>query len=85
MAKYYASNPVDGLVPLNGETLIEAIEDAANHDWKFTDGTIPIFDGSAKPIAWMDPEDCAWTLTPPATWWPAKSDSHDAREKNIRH
>ncbi|MCY3566148.1 MAG: hypothetical protein OXH27_08195 [Gammaproteobacteria bacterium] len=85
MAKYYASNPVDGLVPLNGETLMEAIEDAANRDWKFTDGTIPIFDGSAKPIAWMDPEDCAWTLTPPATWWPAKSDSIEAREKNIRH
>ena len=26
MAKFYASNPVDGLVPLNGETLMEAIE-----------------------------------------------------------
>ncbi len=84
MAKYYANNPVDGLVPLKGESLMEAIESAASYNWKSTDGTIAIFDGTAQPVAWMDPEDCAWTLSPPAVWWPARPGSEN-EVKNIRH
>ena len=84
MSKFYATNPVDGLVPLKGDTLMEAIAYAADFNWKFNEGSIAIFDGTAQPIAWLDPEDCAWTLSPPATWWPAKP-GHEVEVKNIRH
>lgn len=68
MAKYYASNPVDGLAPLRGENLMEAIEDAGGRDWKFTDGSVAIVNGEALPVAWFYPLDCTWTLTPPVGW-----------------
>ena len=72
MTKFYASNPVDGLVPLRGENLMEAVEDAGGRDWKFKEGSISILDSKAQPVAWIDPSDCTWTLTPPVRWWAGK-------------
>ncbi len=70
MAKYYASSPEIGLVPLEGDGLLEAIEDATGRSWKVSERkTIPILDIDARPVAWIDPEDRTWTLTPPPQWF----------------
>ena len=49
MAKYYASSPEIGLVPLKGDGLLEAIEDATGRSWKVSERkTIPILNIDAS-------------------------------------
>jgi len=69
MTRFYASSPEDGLVPLRGENLMEAIENAGRRTWKFRGGSIVMMNGEAQPVAWLDPSDYTWTLSPPVRWW----------------
>ena len=84
MTKFYANSPADGLVPLNGESLMEAIKDASGRAWKFTEGSVPILNGDARPVAWVDPDDHSWTLSPPVRWW-AGSIVEEAEAVPLQH